>query len=52
MKTNRNKTSAKQKRVKMGKLGTARVLSVEDVKRVKGGADFSFVKRYDKSSPN
>ena len=51
MKTNKNKTSAKQKRVNVGKLGAARELSVKDAKKVKGGADFNFVKRYDKSSP-
>ena len=51
MKTHKNKRSAKQKRVKVGKLGATRELSDEDAKRVKGGADFNFVKRYDKSSP-
>jgi len=50
MKTNKTK-SGKQKRVKVGKLGATKELSAQDIKRVKGGADFNFVKRYDKSSP-
>lgn len=52
MATNKKKTSVKQKRVKVGKLGATKELSANDAKRVKGGlTDFSFVKRYDKSSP-
>jgi hypothetical protein len=51
MKTNQNKPSAKQKRVKVGKLAATKELSEKDAKRVKGGADVNFVKRYDKSSP-
>ena len=49
MKTNKNKPSAKQKRVKFGKLGAIRELSNKDAKTVRGG--FSFVKRIDKSTP-
>ena len=51
MATNKNKTSAKQKRVKVGNLGATRELSAKDAKRVRGGTDFVFLHVYDKSSP-
>ena len=51
MATNKNKTSAKQKRVKVGNLGATRELSAKDAKRVRGGTDFVITHVYDKSSP-